>query len=475
LLYQIFSDNPQIDSYQTAFLILKKCFILGIVVSTVVITFLSPEGGSLMDAIDTIFEMLRIRRLSVDELKSLRDRKLRVMIRHAFETVPYYRALFTSAGLSPKDVQSTDDLKKIPVTTKEDLTMAGLDNILTRGTEKGACSICRTSGSSGKPFSTYLGRRERMIRRLLGLRRLVDAGFRPLDRVCILCDPVQSSGRRFRTRYLSLALPAQQQIEFLQEMQPTILKGWPSCLRVLLHHAGYQLGHFIKPRIVVTSGEMCDEEFRRALAADLKTEVFDFYGAGEFGPIASECHAHQGLHVNADQLIVECLDDDQTNGTCGSGEIVMTSLYSFTMPFIRYRIGDRGSIQERPCPCGSSFPLLTALQGQRNYTVSLPDGRLLSIAALVNTALRPFPTLHKFRLIQESIGQFVLETAFLEQPTTEIISRIRGRICDFLGSGVELSIVVVDSIDEEGVRKFGNFVSRLSNGQMNGPLVRCNN
>jgi phenylacetate-CoA ligase len=145
------------------------------------------------------------------------------------------------------------------------------------------------------------------------------------------------------------------------------------------------------------------------------------------------------------------------------------------MPFIRYRIGDRGSIQERPCPCGNSFPLLTALQGQRNYTVALPDGRLLSIGALVNTALRPFSTLHKFRLIQESIDQFVLETVFLKQPTAEIISRIRSRIRDSLGSGVGLDIAVVDSIDEEGVRKFGNFVSRLSNGHENGPLVPGNN
>ena len=428
-----------------------------------------------MFAIDMIGELLRSRRPSADELQSLRDRKLRMMIRHAFETVPYYHALFTSAGLSPEDVQGTDDLKKIPVTTKEDLTAAGLDNILTRNTGKSTCFICRTSGSSGKPFSTYLGRRERMVRRLLGLRRLVEAGFRPLDRVCILCDPAQSGGWRFRTHYLSLILPAQKQIEFLQEKQPSILKVWPSCLRVLLHHTGYQLGRFIQPRIVATSGETCDEEFRRALGADLKAEVFDFYGAGEFGPIASECHAHQGLHVNADQLIVECLDGDQTTGTCGPGEIVITSLYSFTMPFIRYRIGDRGFIQEKPCPCGNSFPLLTALQGQRNYTVALPDGRLLSIGALVNTALRPFSTLHKFRLIQESIDQFVLETVFLEQPTAEIISRIRSRICDSLGSGVRLDIAVVDSIDEEGVRKFGNFVSRLSNGHENGPLIPGNN
>jgi len=428
-----------------------------------------------MFAIDMICELLRSRRPSADELQSLRDRKLRIMIRHAYETVPYYRALFRAAGLSPEDVQSVDDLKKIPVTAKEDLNAAGLDNILTRGTEKGACFICRTSGSSGKPFSTYLSRHERMIRRLLGLRRLLDVGFRPRDRVCILCDPVQSWGRRFRTRYLSLLLPPQKQIEFLQGMQPTILNAWPSCLRVIQHHTDYHLGRFIQPRIVATSGEMCDKEFRRTLAADLKAEVFDFYAAGEFGPIASECHAHQGLHVNADQLIVECLDDDQTTGTCGSGEIVITSLYSFIMPFIRYRIGDRGSIKERSCPCGSRFPLLTDLQGQRDYTVVLPNGRLLSIGALVNTTLRPFPTLHKFRLIQEAIGEFVLETVFLEHPTSETISRIRSRIVDFLGSGVRLDIEVVDSIDEEGVRKFGNFVSRLRNEQESGPVVPGNN
>lgn len=405
-----------------------------------------------------LWRLRRNRRLSADELQDLRDRKVRLIVRRAFERVPYYRAVFASVGLSPDDIQTTDDLKEIPISAKEDLVEAGIERLLAQGTDRSVCSVSRTSGSMGRPFSTYFDERESMTRRLLGTSRLIDAGLRPLDRVCVVSDPVQLSESRFRTRCVPVALPAQEQIELLQQTQPTVLKAWPSSIRVLMHRAEPRLGRYIQPRIVAVSGEECDEELRSAIESDLKAEVFSFYAAGEFGPIASECRAHQGLHINADQLIVECVGDDE-NG--GSGEIVITSLFAFTMPFIRYRIGDTGLLGEAQCSCGCRFPRLTSVFGRRNNIIRLPEGRTRSVAAVVNTALRPFATLFRFRLVQETLDRFVLQASFLEPPTEETLGEMNRRMLECLGDDVTVEVAVVGAFDEVGAHKFANFVCRV--------------
>jgi len=264
-----------------------------------------------------------------------------------------------------------------------------------------------------------------------------------------------------------VVLPPEEQIAQLQRMKPTVLKAWPSSLSVLMHHTRHQLGRFIQPRFVALSGEECSDELRGEIRSDLEAEVFVFYSAGEFGPIASECRYHAGLHINADQLIVECGIENRPSEP---GDLVITSLFGLSMPFIRYRTGDTGILQEKACPCGSRFPILTSLQGRSSNVIRLPEGRVASVAAVVNTALRPFPALQKFRLIQESVGEFVLQTIFLEPPTEETLSHMKRRMSECLGSGVELAVTVVDTIDEEGVRKFGNFISKLTAGSTPGPL-----
>lgn len=397
------------------------------------------------------------RRLSAGELQQWRNRKLRRLVRHAFESVPYYRELFQSVGLSPEGIQTTEDLKKIPISSKDDLREAGYDRLLARGTTKETCFACRTSGSCGQPFTTYLSKPEWWTRRLLGARRLLDAGLRPWDRTCVMCDPVQFPSGRFRTWCVSVALPPSEQIAQLRKIQPTVLKAWPSCIRVLLHHAARD-ARFIRPRLVALSGEECSGDLREEIAARWKTEVFVFYACGELGPIASECRAHQGLHINADQLIVECLSDTPSE----PGELVFTSLYGFTMPYIRYRLGDTGILENRLCSCGSAFPLLTSLHGMRMDVIPLPNGRLASVGAVVSTALRPFPTLQQFHLIQETEDRFVLQTVFLEPPSEEILSRMRCRMTELLGRDILLQIAVTDMTAINAARKFGNFTSRLS-------------
>ena len=108
-------------------------------------------------------------------------------------------------------------------------------------------------------------------------------------------------------------------------------------LVILLHCSGGSLGSVCRPRILITSAQVQHPEVIEAVRAELGLEVFNFYGALEVGRIAWECPAHEGLHINLDHLIVECLDEP--GGAPEAGTVVVTAIDRRAMPFLRYRLG----------------------------------------------------------------------------------------------------------------------------------------
>ncbi len=406
------------------------------------------------------WEIFHNHKLSLDELHALRNRKLKALINHAYQNVSFYRSLFDSINLSPEDINTVDDLKKIPITRKDDFRRAGVEKVLVKGVDKSLYHSYSTSGSLGKPFTTYFSTYEYWIRRLLGFRRLRNAGQRWQDKVCVVCDAGLFSTRRYRTNCVHILDSPKEQVEALKRIQPTVLKIWPTNLRILLQHTNDLLAEFVRPKVIAFSGEICEDSFRDHVQACMGTEVFNFYGAGEFGPIASECQAHQGLHIDDDQLIVECFKDGEPARSGEMGEIVITSLYGFTMPFIRYSLGDVFSKLDKPCSCGSSFGLIQRLIGKKDDAIVLTDGRILF--GTPSTLLRRFKEIYHYRLIQETISDFVLKLVFLKAPENQTLYQIHQDFINCFGQQVKLDLQVVDSIEEEPGRKFRKVISKVS-------------
>lgn len=130
--------------------------------------------------------LLKNRKLSSDELEDLQRRKLRAVIRNAYEKVPYYRSLFKSEGLSPEDIHTADDLKQVPITTKDDLRAAGVERIIAKDIKLSSCTSIPTSGTTGEPFTTHLTGSDLRTRRLIEFRTLLSVGFRQRDRLAVL-------------------------------------------------------------------------------------------------------------------------------------------------------------------------------------------------------------------------------------------------------------------------------------------------
>src|SRR5262245_38501383 len=113
---------------------------------------------------------LKRRFLSADALVALQNRKLQALIKHAYENVPYYRSLFDSAGIEVHDINTIEDLKRIPTTTKDDLRKAGLSSTTAQNIDLSQCITHQTTGSTGKFFTVYVSRSEERIRKQIEFR-----------------------------------------------------------------------------------------------------------------------------------------------------------------------------------------------------------------------------------------------------------------------------------------------------------------
>jgi phenylacetate-CoA ligase len=413
-----------------------------------------------------LHSLLRNRYLPPDELKELQERKLRAVIKHAYESVPHYRALFRSAGLTPQDVRTLEDLQRVPITSKEALRAAGIEGALTSGADPASCEISRTGGNTGKPFQSYHDAREARTRTLLGFRALHIAGVRPWDRLAALrprARPPSLLNRLgfYRSYHFSHLVDPEEQIRKLKRIQPTVVRFAPSKLRAILECVDYRLSEIIRPRMLITSSEVLDDGLKRRLLDDLDVELFNFYASAEFAELASDCPAHEGLHVNADQLIVECLDvHDEPVEPGQPGAVVVTSLYGYVMPFIRFRLGDICAPIEGRCSCGSTLPMVSAPLGRQDDVLRLPSGKTKSALSL-GAILMEVDGVDQFRYVQESIDRLVLQVVFSKHPGEDKLFEVRRRSLDYLAEPISFDVQVVDRLLEDKV-KFRRFISRVS-------------
>jgi phenylacetate-CoA ligase len=168
------------------------------------------------------------------------------------------------------------------------------------------------------------------------------------------------------------------------------------------------------------------------------------------------------MHVTAEDIIVEILDQAGTPLPCGeAGEIVVTHLATKDFPFIRYRTGDIGALDNRPCVCGRGLPILKEIQGRSTDFLVARDGTIVHGLALIYV-LRDMPQIRSFKIIQESLELtrvwVVGEAALSLEVTTKIEQGFKAR----LGHAVNIVIEQMAEIPAEKSGKFRYVVSKVA-------------
>jgi phenylacetate-CoA ligase len=155
------------------------------------------------------------------------------------------------------------------------------------------------------------------------------------------------------------------------------------------------------PRSIVVGGEKLHGFQRQVIEEVFQSPIFETYGCREFMLIGAECDRHEGLHLTAENLLVEVLDDDGRPTPAGEeGNVVITDLYNYGMPFIRYANGDRAIAGWGTCSCGRGLPLLKKVTGRSLDILTTPDGHRVP-GEFFPHLLKDFPAIERFQVVQE--------------------------------------------------------------------------
>jgi phenylacetate-CoA ligase len=421
----------------------------------------STRLGAWPATISNAAAFLRHPRGTRSHITHFQDRRLRQLVSHAYERVPYYRRLFDSAGVHPRHIRGTADLERIPITRKSDIRTLPASDLVARGVDPDKLIAHSTGGSTGEPFTI---RRSWIEERTLGLIRRRALQYYGADsRALVVVATFHHRPHRNENRAIELMLnalgeyrirsvyclePPESLVRTLEELQPDVIGGYAGVLDRLAAFITAS-GTKLKPPICVLSGaEVLDPLVAERVSKAFGAPVYDTYGAHEFSRIAWQCRDTGEYHRADDSAITEIMSDGALAAPGEEGEIVGTALHSYAMPFIRYQLGDIVTAGTDTCPCGQPFSTLRRIRGRVVDFFTLPDGRSLHpyeiAAAFKSEALR---WVGQYQLVQETLNRIVFTVVPVFAPAPEAIASVKSAVQRVIGPDVTFDINLVDRLD----------------------------
>ncbi len=410
-------------------------------------------------------------------LSRFQNDRLRKMVSHAYNYVPFYHRKFRELGLYPSDIKSTDDLKKLPIIRKDQIRRRQKE-MISNGFVLDQLKKLSTSGSTGEPLFLHISGAESEFRKAKHLRANMSCGQRPFDRWVTITAPHHFAESVRLQKLLNLFSPCPisvfdstyEQIRKLEEMCPDVLDGYSSSLFLLTKEIEKKDIRTITPRFLIGGAELIDECSRDFIEETLSAPLYDQYSSVEFERIAWQCPVKRGYHMDVDAVSIEFVDGEGEEVSFGErGEIICTSLFSYAMPFIRYAVGDIGVKSEESCECGRNLPLMEVVEGRKDSLLHLPDGRTLTPRAftIAFNMYKLYSCIDQFRVIQKRKDLFhVLVKIKYEKRDCENVLRKElpthlRRTINLPAGSVEFEIDCVDEIPLDKSGKLMTVVSEL--------------
>ncbi|MBR3268987.1 MAG: phenylacetate--CoA ligase [Oscillospiraceae bacterium] len=316
--------------------------------------------------------------MSREEMKKLQSERLVKQVRHVYDNVPYYRNLMDEKGVKPEDIQSVDDLCKLPFLSKADLREAYPTGLL--ATPLSECvRIHSTSGTTGKRVVAYYTQNDVDLWEDCCARAITAAGGDEND-VCqvaygygLFTGGAGLHGGSHKVGCLTLPMSSgntERQIQFMRDLGATILCCTPSYAAYIgetLHDMGLTPDD-IKLKAGIFGAEPWTEEMRRSIEKSLGIKAYDIFGLTEIsGPgVAFECEEQTGMHINEDNFIPEIINPEtgEVLPEGEVGELVFTSITKEAFPLLRYRTRDLCVLSRKKCSCGRTLIKMTKPMGR---------------------------------------------------------------------------------------------------------------
>ena len=433
---------------------------------------------------DTLRELDLIRsvELSPERIRALQRERLEALLRHAWAETDYYREVLDDCGVVRNGRVNLDRFTEIPFLTKK-IMREELGRLRARSLPPRRRAFAnRTGGSTGQPVDFWqdnvywdvtiatrsyhfsmagkeLGEREMKV---WGSERDLFAGTIGLK--AKLENFVYN--RRFEQCF---HLPEPQILEIIDhinEWKPKLLWCYRDGIYAIAQYINARGIRIHSPVAVVLGGATIYPFMREEIGKAFGSPVISAYGSREVGAAACECGPGRGHHVAANSHVIEAIGEDERPVMEHEGELAITPLMNFAMPLIRYRIGDRGRLTDRACPCGRGFPVLDALSGRVMEAMTNSKGEHVDggfiLYVLAYMAERGY--MSKFQIIQEEDGSITINVVpeagvVLAEHKTDL-DAITDKIQFVMGKDCSVGFVAVSDIPSAASGKYPYVICR---------------
>ena len=409
----------------------------------------------------------KLQYLPKEELEKQQLKKLKIMLNHAYNNVPFYKKKFDAGGVTPNDLITLKDLSKFPITTKQELRDNFPDNVCAKNIPKNRFIPNATSGSTGMPFKFFIDKQSTPAKFASFLLFNSWFGIELGDKLLQISTPHHASIferliNKFVLRKKHISIHnikkdnAMQIVNEINRYKPHLIESYASGLLLLAKYMKEQnLKFSFKPKLVITTSEQLTESNRKYAESIFGFDIIQRYGSIEFcGHLAQECKEKKDMHLNTDLVSIEFVDDKKMPISEGKrGKMLISDLNNFAMPFVRYAIGDLGKYS-RECKCKRTFPLIEIEAREMDIILSKKKEKIsvLEISGLLIDQYAEYVL--QFQIIQKKVGELCIRISPSYKYKSEMTNILKKDLCMLLPDfDMEINLVDEIPIEKNGKRK----------------------
>ncbi len=410
---------------------------------------------------------------SLDELQAFQLGELRRLLAHAHANVPYYRRVMDEAGMSPESLRHVDDIRKLPILTRPLERQIGDER---RSTAPPLPSICkRTGGTTGEPLMVRYDVESDYWREAIKLRGYGWAGHRTGDKTLhfwgvsvrpdnrLLPRIKRELGRAAKRQHYFNCSPRGPEelgalVRFIAEERPSAIIAYAQACADLARYVNRTGTRTWDDMTVICGAERLFPADRAEMEQAFGPDVFETYGCREVMLIGTECKAHDGLHLSMENLLVELVvrdgDRERPAEPGERGEVVITDLHNYGMPFVRYATGDVAVAQApAACACGRAHPRLASVEGRVTETLRDSHGNPID-GMIFNLIVALLDDVAQFQAVQHADSSITVKLLPKTTISEGSLSQLRHEFGRFIpDTNVAIEIVNDIPLTAAGKRK----------------------
>lgn len=422
----------------------------------------------------------RCEHLSYEEIKQITDRKLKELLVHAYHNVPYYNRILKQSGVIDGQEVRLERFSEIPILTKSIIKQQG-ENLYSKDYKKRHFYKNTSGGSTGEPlafiqdknysdwniantiyFKTFAGQDigEKELRLWGSERDLLSKEKLTVKLANWLYNRVELNA--FKMSRDNMAQFANK----INRVRPTWIESYVQAVTEFSRFVRENNLTVPSPRGVLTSAGTLYPEMQQLIQSVFKCRVFNRYGSREVGSVACSCEKNEGLHISVWNNYLEILNDDFQAVQPGAiGKIYITNLNNYSMPFIRYQIGDFGIAAENPqCSCGRKTPLIKGVVGRHMEVFKTKNGKVVPAEFFIHFIGVVYNQgyIEKFQVIQKNYDRIVIRAVIgdmqkFNKSKAELVNSIK----KVMGQDCSIDFEFVDEIQPSDSGKYLYTISEI--------------